>query len=134
MGQGTTWLVQLGQRKGHELDNMVSVGGYGKNRDKPDPANYEQHDIRLKLQHVWDSVNKLTLSGESFRHRLHTDAYSQQGQEAPDDYNYFEIGAYEHQDDIASDRVALGYNYQSTRARDALNSGEAKVRSEKRRG
>lgn len=118
----TTWLLQAGIRKGRELENMGDVGGYGENRTEPDPGNYTQHDLRLVLQHKLDSSNTLTLSGESFRHKFHTKAYSMEGEDEA-----YEIGTAETQENISRDRVVLGYGYSSTNPHSVVNSGDVKL-------
>src|SRR5690606_20988399 len=43
VGQGdTSWLVQAGYRRGHELENMGDMDGLGSDRDAADPLRFIQ--------------------------------------------------------------------------------------------
>ena len=77
--EDTRWLIQAGLGKGHEFDNTGDVGGYGNTRERRNPENYTQHNVLAKLQHDWNSVHRLTLSGESFRLRRDIDNRLEQG-------------------------------------------------------
>ena len=60
MGQsGTSWLVQVGQKNGHELENMGELGGYGDGREKANPQDHTQQNALLKLQHAWDGEHRI---------------------------------------------------------------------------
>ncbi|MFT0531701.1 TonB-dependent hemoglobin/transferrin/lactoferrin family receptor [Castellaniella hirudinis] len=122
VGAGTRWLLQAGLRKGHELDNMGSVGGLGETRDKPDPMRYTQDDFLLKVQHEWRDAHRLTLTGESFHRWSNTDALSSQG--AGEDYQPGEGHADE---DLNRQRIVLGYAYRALAERQALDAGEFKL-------
>ncbi|MBP0616242.1 TonB-dependent hemoglobin/transferrin/lactoferrin family receptor [Jiella mangrovi] len=58
----TYMLLQGGFRKGHETDNKGDVGGYGSDRTEPEPLDYDQKNLLVKLrQHVGvDQVFGLT--------------------------------------------------------------------------
>lgn len=122
VGSGTSWLLQAGRRTGHELDNMGDVGGYGAKRDKPDPLRYTQQNVMLKGQHVWDGVNKIMISGESFHRWSRTDARSIQG---PGEN--FQIGQGDANEDLSRDRVALEYAFQARQTHSKLDKGSFKV-------
>lgn len=121
-GAGTSWLLQVGRRNGHELANMGETGGYGATRDKPDPSRYTQQNFLLKAQHVWNAVNKLSISGESFHRWSRTDARSSQG--PGEDYA---VGHGDADEDLSRERVTLGYAYQARQVHSALDTGEFKV-------
>src|SRR5690606_39863216 len=61
---GTAWLLQAGVRKGHALDNRASHGGYGPERDRPDPEHYTQRNVLLKLQQRDDVGHSLSPTSE----------------------------------------------------------------------
>src|SRR5690606_14982388 len=67
LNEDTKWLIQAGLRRGHELDNKGENSGYGPNREQRNPETNKQQNVLVKLQHDWDSVHRLTLSGESFK-------------------------------------------------------------------
>ncbi|CAM5213131.1 Heme/hemopexin utilization protein C [Castellaniella defragrans] len=121
-GTGTSWLLQAGLRKGHELDNRGGIGGYGATRDKPDPTDYTQDNFLLKVRHEWDDVHQLTLTGESFHRWSRTDALSSQG--PGEDY---QIGQGLANEDIDRKRIVLGYAYRPHANRSALDTGELKL-------
>jgi len=121
-GEGTSWLLQAGLRKGHELDNMGETGGYGATRDKPDPSDYTQDNFLLKVQHEWNDTHKLTLTGESFHRWSRDDALSSQG--SGEDY---QVGDGVANEDLDRKRIVLGYAYQSHADHGALDAGELKL-------
>lgn len=121
IGQGdTSWLLQVGQRRGHELDNMGEVGGYGPNRELPNPEDYKQQNVMLKLQHLFNVEHKLTLSGEHFRRTSDIDNRREQ------DTSTYDIGNYHSGTETRRERVVLAYDFNSIESNAALNHGDVK--------
>jgi len=120
--EDTRWLIQAGLRRGHEMDNMGSVGGYGSTRDQRNPETSKQHNVLVKLQHDWDSVNRLTLSGESFRLRRDIDNRLEQGPTT----SYPEGSNWTHSE-LSRQRVWAGYGFRSRAERAALEYADIKL-------
>ncbi|HWK70760.1 MAG TPA: TonB-dependent hemoglobin/transferrin/lactoferrin family receptor [Burkholderiaceae bacterium] len=121
-GAGTRWLVQAGERKGHELKNMGEQGGYGPDREKANPADYTQKNMLIKLEQDLGAGHMLSLSGEVFRKTTDIDNMREQGTGT----RYYE-GQNTSHNKRDRDRVVLGYSYQSTANRAALAHGDLKL-------
>ncbi len=104
----TKWLIQAGLRRAHELDNQGSVGGYGPAREKRNPEDTEQHNLMLKLQHDFNAVHRLTLSGETFRLRRDIDNRLEQGPQT----SYLE-GQNSTRSELSRKRAWLGYGFRA---------------------
>ncbi|OWT56774.1 TonB-dependent hemoglobin/transferrin/lactoferrin family receptor [Candidimonas nitroreducens] len=122
VGEGTSWLLQAGQRRGHELQNMADRGGYGAQREQPNPETYKQQNARLVLQHEWSSGHTLSLSGDTFRRQSTIDMRTEQG--AAED---FQIGHDTTNEELARDRVMLDYGYRSPQGQAALDEAGVKL-------
>ncbi len=62
-----TWLlVQGGYKKGHEAGNEGTVGGYGANRTEQNPADFDQHNILVKMHQYLDGGHRFGITGEIF--------------------------------------------------------------------
>ena len=118
---GTSWLVQAGQRKGHELKNEGRVGGYGPLRDRANPENYTQRNVMLKLQHDFTIQHRLTLSGEVFKHTGTIDNLHQQGTPT------FALGANSTAEEAARKRAVLGYEFRAVDEKASLSRGDIKL-------
>jgi hemoglobin/transferrin/lactoferrin receptor protein len=122
LGAGdTTWLLQLGQRKGHELDNKGERGGYGPERDKPNPESYTQRNIMLKLQHAFSSEHRISLSGERFRRTSDIDNRLEQGTAT------YDIGNNQSRETLTRERVLLGYDFDAASEHAAIDRGSVKL-------
>lgn len=120
--EDTKWLLQAGLRRAHELDNQGEAGGYGAARGQRNPETNRQHNVLLKLQHDWDSVHRLTLSGESFR--LHRDIDNRLEQGAGTSYpeaNNQTIS------ELTRQRVWAGYGFRSSAERAPLEHADIKL-------
>ncbi len=67
--QQTYFLLQGSLRKGHEIDNTGTVGGYGPTRTKPNPLDYDQYGVLAKVQHYVDEVHRFGLTAELFKRK-----------------------------------------------------------------
>lgn len=121
-GPDTSWLLQTGHRKGHELKNKGEIGGYGADREKANPEDYTQQNVMLKLQHVWNTAHKVSLGGESFRRKAAIDNQREQG---PGES--YELGQNSTEKRMERDRVVLAYDYQSIHSQAALDRAEFKL-------
>ncbi|NKF22360.1 TonB-dependent hemoglobin/transferrin/lactoferrin family receptor [Solimonas marina] len=62
----TLLLVQAGYRRGNELDNKGDVGGTGSTRSKPNPSDYDQDNLLVKLNQYLAGGHRLGFTGELF--------------------------------------------------------------------
>lgn len=60
----TSMLLQLGGRRGHELDNQGSNSALGSTRTTPNPTDTTKTNGLLKLQQVFEGGHRLALTGE----------------------------------------------------------------------
>jgi len=117
---GTAWLLQAGVRKGHALDNRASHGGYGPERDRPDPEHYTQRNVLLKLQQRFDGGHRLGLTGEYFDFDSDSDSKYEQGP----DTSYL-TGENTASEKIRRERVSLDYEYRAPHAGAPIDSARA---------
>lgn len=118
--ENTTWLLQAGMRKGHELDNRADKGGYGPDRDKPDPEDYTQRNVMLKLQQRIDGGHRFGLTGESFHFDSDTDSKYLQGPGTS-----YLIGENTASETIKRERVSLEYSYRASQTGGLVDSAKA---------
>jgi len=122
LAENTSWLLQTGIRKGHELDNRADTGGYGNDRDKPDPEDYTQRSVMLKLQQRIDGGHRFGLTGESFHYDSDSDSKYLQGPGTS-----YEIGENTASENIKRKRVSLDYEYHAPQAGGLIDSANAVV-------
>lgn len=120
--ESTKWLVQLGQRRGHETRNQGAIGGYGALRDEPDPLSYTQRNAMLKVQHDFSPEHRALFSAEIFRRTDSLDNLREQG--AGTSYLQGQNGVDETSE---RDRVVFGYDYRSTAEKQAIDAGNVRV-------
>ena len=120
LAENTSWLLQAGIRKGHELDNRADTGGYGDARDKPSPENYTQRSLMLKLQQRIDGGHRFGLTGELFHYDSEADSKSQQG---PD--TSYVIGGNTASETVKRKRISLDYEYQAPITGGLIDSAKA---------
>lgn len=122
LGQGgTTWLLQLGQRKGHELENQGSRGGYGALREKSNPASYTQQNVMIKLQHAINQEHRFGVSAERFHRTTDIDNRLEQGSST------YDIGNNQANEGLTRERIVLGYDFNATQERAALDKASVKL-------
>lgn len=121
LGQGTSWLLQAGYRKGHERENMGEIGGYGPTREQANPETYKQNNFMLKLQHALNEEHRLTLSGEYFQRKTDIDNMREQNTAT------YSIGNNSTRKELSRKRVLMGYEYDARAERAAVQHGEVKL-------
>ena len=62
----TYWLLQGGQRRGHEIETMGKDNVFGANRTKANPADTEQDSLLIKLQQQLSDEHLVGITGELF--------------------------------------------------------------------
>ena len=114
----TEWLLQLGQRKGHEIDNNGTNDSQTGARTKSDPQDYTRQNALLKLQHSFAGGHKLGLTGEWFHKQSNTSLYSERTS------SVLNSDAYDRQD---RKRISLEYDYVSPDAGNWIDSASARI-------
>lgn len=123
VGQGdTSWLVQAGYRRGHELENMGDMDGLGSDRDAADPLRFIQRNILVKLQHDLNQEHRIGLSAEAFELESNSQRLFEQG---PDTSYY--AGQHSASEKQSRERAILSYDFQSAASKSAVQAGEVKV-------
>lgn len=77
LGDQTEWLLQLGQRRGHEVRNGGDNDTETNARTKSDPQQYTRRNALLKLQHRLAGGHKLGITGEWFNKDVETKLFSE---------------------------------------------------------
>ncbi|TEA78604.1 TonB-dependent hemoglobin/transferrin/lactoferrin family receptor [Allopusillimonas ginsengisoli] len=122
LGQGdTSWLLQLGQRKGHERDNQGEQGGYGYTRDKGNPESYTQRNVMLKLQHAINPEHRIGVSGERFHRTADIDNRLEQGNAT------YDIGNNQSREALTRERVLLSYDFNAAQERAPVDAGAVRL-------
>jgi len=75
--QDSAYLLQVGGRRGHELDNRGNSGGFGSTRSKANPSDSEQHSLLVKVQQRLGE-HELGLTGEYFERENAIDSRTNQ--------------------------------------------------------
>lgn len=77
--QNTSWLLQGGQRQGHELENAGTSNSFGATRTSANPADTDQQSLLFKLQQDFEGGHKLGFTAEHFDRDYDIDSRSNQG-------------------------------------------------------
>ncbi|PYC28256.1 TonB-dependent receptor [Aquipseudomonas alcaligenes] len=77
--QDTAWLLQAGQRQGHELESGGDANSYGTSRSEANPADTEQQSLLVKLQQRFDGGHKVGFTAELFERQNDIDSRTNQG-------------------------------------------------------
>lgn len=77
--QDTAWLLQAGQRQGHELESSGDANSYGTSRSEANPADTEQQSLLVKLQQRFDGGHKVGFTAELFERQNDIDSRTSQG-------------------------------------------------------
>ncbi len=117
LGDKTRALIQYGYKAGNEVKNLGSVGGYGVNRTKANPADYDMNQFGIRLEHDLNSNHRIGFGASSYRQERTIDERHLQGgilnartQQLVETYP---IGQYEGSEDIKRDRAWLEYDYKA---------------------
>ncbi|NLY65358.1 MAG: TonB-dependent hemoglobin/transferrin/lactoferrin family receptor [Alcaligenaceae bacterium] len=116
LSESTRMLLQYGYKKGHEIENIADVGGYGTGRTKANPADYHRNSALFRLEHDLAPGHKLGFGASFFRQEKDIDQLNDQ------DNATYKIGDNALEEIIKRDRVWLNYDYQSQQAFSSLDS------------
>jgi hemoglobin/transferrin/lactoferrin receptor protein len=116
----TYWLLQGGQRRGHELESRGNDNLYGSQRTEANPADTEQDSLLFKLQQRFDGGHKLGFTGETFERKRDIDSRSNQG-------STYLLGENSTNEINRRQRLSLDYSFQSEDDSDFLDTASAVV-------
>lgn len=122
LGERSAWLLQLGQRRGHEIDNNGTNATQTGSRTKSDPQEYTRQNALAKLQHRFAGGHKLGLTGEWFHKQSSTSLYSERTAAI------LNSDAYDRQD---RKRISLEYDYAAPDAGSWIDSASARIYHQK---
>ena len=118
--QDTAWLLQAGQRRGHELESSGDDNLYGTARTAANPADTQQQSLLVKLQQRFDGGHKLGFTGEVFERENDIDSRTNQGST----YLEGENSTVEHN---KRQRLSADYEYLAEDSNGLLDSAHAIV-------
>ena len=116
--QDTSWLLQGGQRQGHELESGGNDDGYGTRRTEANPADTDQQSLLVKLQQRFDGGHKVGFTGELFERENDIDSRTNQGST----YLIGENGTEEHS---KRQRLSVDYAFRAEDGNSPIDSANA---------
>ncbi|MFT4047219.1 MAG: TonB-dependent hemoglobin/transferrin/lactoferrin family receptor [Solimonas sp.] len=114
----TLFLVQGGYRRGHELDNGGDVGGTGSTRTEPNPSDYDQYNLLVKVRQYFSGGHRVGFSGELFTRDEDSDTLTSVGS-TYDSYDTTEINKRK--------RAVVSYDYVAPASDDLLRQAHANL-------
>lgn len=129
LGERTRALIQYGYKAGDEIKNMGTIGGYGANRTKANPADYDVNQFGIRLEHDINANHRVGLGAGSYRKEKNIDERHLQGgilnprtQQLVETYP---IGQYSGTEETKRDKVWLEYDYKSSQGFTGLDQVSA---------
>ncbi|WP_394560794.1 TonB-dependent hemoglobin/transferrin/lactoferrin family receptor [Aquipseudomonas alcaligenes] len=116
--QDTSWLLQAGQRQGHELESGGNDDTYGTSRTEANPADTDQQSLLVKLQQRFDGGHKVGFTGELFQRENDIDTRTGQGTT----YLIGENGTEEH---VKRQRLSVDYGFRAEDSNGLIDSANA---------
>lgn len=110
----TYLLVQGGYRRGHETENMGTIGGYGPSRTEANPADYDQGSLLVKLHQYVGTAHRFGVTGELFKRDKDID--DRIGTTAS-----YEEGSLKSGDDLERQRLSASYDFVSPDSTDWID-------------
>lgn len=118
--QDTAWLLQAGQRQGHELESGGDANSYGTSRSEANPADTEQQSLLVKLQQRFDGGHKVGFTAELFERQNDIDSRTSQG-------STYLIGENSTEENNKRQRLSIDYAFQAEDDQGLIDSGNAIV-------
>ncbi|GAD62305.1 TonB-dependent hemoglobin/transferrin/lactoferrin family receptor [Aquipseudomonas alcaligenes] len=118
--QDTAWLLQAGQRQGHELESGGDANSYGTSRSKANPADTEQQSLLVKLQQRFDGGHKVGFTAELFERQNDIDSRTNQG-------STYLIGENSTEEHNKRQRLSVDYAFQAEDDLGLIDSANAIV-------
>lgn len=119
----TSWLLQGGQRKGHELESTGNDSSYGAQRTEANTADTEQQSLLVKLQQHFEGGHRVGFTGEVFEREKDID--TQTGQHPST--GPFGIGQNSTTESSDRQRLSLDYTYEALAADGLIDAANAVV-------
>jgi hemoglobin/transferrin/lactoferrin receptor protein len=116
--QDTSWLLQAGQRQGHELESSGSENSYGSSRTEANPADTEQQSLLVKLQQRFDGGHKVGFTGEFFERENDIDSRTNQG-------TTYLLGENGTEENNKRQRLSVDYAFQAENSDGLIDSANA---------
>lgn len=116
----TAWLLQVGQRQGHELESGGTDNLFGTRRTEATPSDTDQQSLLVKLQQRFDGGHTLGFTGEIFERERDIDSRSNQG-------STYLIGENSTQEDTQRQRLSLDYDYRAESGNALIDHAQAIV-------
>ena len=116
--QDTAWLLQAGQRQGHELESGGSDNTYGSSRTEANPADTDQQSLLVKLQQRFDGGHKLGFTGEVFERENDIDSRSNQG-------STYLLGENSTEEHVKRQRLSVDYAFRAEDSHGLIDSANA---------
>jgi hemoglobin/transferrin/lactoferrin receptor protein len=118
--QDTAWLLQAGQRQGHELESGGDANSYGTRRSEANPADTEQQSLLVKLQQRFDGGHKVGFTAELFERQNDIDSRTNQG-------STYLIGENSTEEHNKRQRLSVDYAFQAEDDLGLIDSANAIV-------
>lgn len=118
--QDTAWLLQAGQRQGHELESGGDANSYGTSRTEANPADTEQQSLLVKLQQRFDGGHKVGFTAELFERQNDIDSRTSQG-------STYLIGENSTEEHNKRQRLSVDYAFQAEDDQGLIDSANAIV-------
>ena len=118
--QDTAWLLQAGQRQGHELESSGDANSYGTSRSEANPADTEQQSLLVKLQQRFDGGHKVGFTAELFERQNDIDSRTSQG-------STYLIGENSTEENNKRQRLSVDYAFQAEDDQGLIDSANAIV-------
>ncbi|SIS06460.1 hemoglobin/transferrin/lactoferrin receptor protein [Aquipseudomonas alcaligenes] len=118
--QDTAWLLQAGQRQGHELESGGDANSYGTRRTEANPADTEQQSLLVKLQQRFDGGHKVGFTAELFERQNDIDSRTSQG-------STYLIGENSTEENNKRQRLSVDYAFQAEDDQGLIDSANAIV-------
>ena len=118
--QDTAWLLQAGQRQGHELESGGDANSYGTRRSEANPADTEQQSLLVKLQQRFDGGHKVGFTAELFERQNDIDSRTSQG-------STYLIGENSTEEHNKRQRLSVDYAFQAEDDQGLIDSANAIV-------
>lgn len=118
--QDTAWLLQAGQRQGHELESSGDANSYGTRRTEANPADTEQQSLLVKLQQRFDGGHKVGFTAELFERQNDIDSRTNQG-------STYLIGENSTEENNKRQRLSVDYAFQAEDDQGLIDSANAIV-------
>lgn len=127
--QDTLWLVQVGERRGHELDTGGSIDTPDSGRTENDPQDFTRRSMMAKLQQRFAGGHKLGLTAEYFKTDVDTDLFSLQAPAG--NTAAARVLSSTANDDQERRRVSLEYDYRAPGTDSFVDAASARLYHQK---